>query len=504
MIAPDVVRVADATAAGRWLRAQLGEGAELSADSRAIEPGGGFLAIPGARHDGADFIDDACRRGAAAVVCDAASRGRAPAGVPVLALAGLPRYAGLVAAEYYDHPSTRQRVAAVTGTNGKTSCTQWIAHGWAAMGHRAGVVGTLGAQVLGGTGALAAPTLTTPDAVALQRLLAAFAREAVELAAIEASSIGLDQHRLAGTAVEVAVYTNLSRDHLDYHGDLASYLAAKKRLFAECGARVAVVNGNDARAPDMLAAFGRPGDAIVYGVAPFAAPAGARRLEATGITLRGDAIELAIDGDWGRFGVRLELLGRFNAVNALAVAATWLALGAAIDEIVPALAALVPVAGRMQVLRIPGAPLVVVDYAHTPDAVAQVLAALRPVAQDRGGVLACVLGAGGDRDHGKRPLMGRAAEEGADRVAITSDNPRGESPLAIAEEIRSGMVADPWLVEIDRAAAIGAAIRASGPADVVLVAGKGHEQWQETAGRREPFSDVEVAMAALRDRGAGR
>ena len=491
----------DPAEAGRWLRAQLADDAELSADSRDIGPGDGFIAMPGERHDGRDYIAQARARGAAAVAYDPAGGRRPPSGVPAIAVAGLRREAGQVAAEYYGHPSSRLRVVAITGTNGKTSCSQWVAQGWAAIGRRAGVVGTLGPAVFGDiAGEFAAPSLTTPDAVSMQRLLAAFERGAVDVVAIEASSIGIEQRRLAGTGIEVAVYTNLTRDHLDYHGDMDAYVAAKRRLFADGQARTAVVNGNDAHGASMLAAFDRPGDAIVYGEAPLAVPAGARRLEAVDIIEHGESLELAIDGDWGRFDVRLGLLGRFNASNALAVAGAWLALGIEVDAVAAALAGLVPVTGRMQMLRVADAPLVVIDYAHTPDALAQALGALRPVARARAGTLACVFGAGGDRDPGKRPLMGRAVETGADRVVLTSDNPRSESPQAIADAIRAGLANDPWLIELDRATAIRLAIAAADPADVVLIAGKGHEQWQEIEGRRQAFSDVEVAAAALRDR----
>ncbi|MCO5119980.1 MAG: UDP-N-acetylmuramoyl-L-alanyl-D-glutamate--2,6-diaminopimelate ligase [Burkholderiaceae bacterium] len=487
--------------AGRWLRARLAAGAELSADSRDIRPGDGFVAMPGERHDGRDYIGQAQVGGAAAIAYDPAGGAQPVTGVPAIAVAGLRRDAGLVAAEYYGRPSSRLRVVAITGTNGKTSCSQWIAQGWSAMGRRAGVVGTLGSAVFGDATGFQAPALTTPDAVSMQRLLAAFERAAIDVVAIEASSIGLEQHRLAGTDIEVAVYTNLTRDHLDYHGDMAAYVAAKRRLFADCEARAAVVNGNDAHGATMLEAFARPGDAIVYGEAPLAAPPGVRRLEAIRIVERGESLELAIDGDWGRFDVRLGLLGRFNATNALAVAGAWLALGLEVESVAAGLAGLVPVTGRMQMLRAADAPLAVVDYAHTPDAITHALGALRPVARARDGALVCVLGAGGDRDAGKRPLMGRAAEAGADRVVITSDNPRSESPQAIADAIRNGMAGDPWLVELDRAMAIRLAIAAAEPADVVLIAGKGHEQWQEIDGNRQPFSDAEVAAAALHERG---
>ncbi len=491
----------DPVEAGRWLRGQLGADADLSADSRSIGPGDGFLAMPGERHDGRDYIAQARARGAAAIAYDPVGAAQPSIDVPAIAVPALRRDAGLVAAEYYRQPSSRLRVVAITGTNGKTSCSQWVAQGWARTGGRAGVIGTLGPAVFGDAAEFTAPGLTTPDAVSMQRLLAAFARGAVDVVAIEASSIGIEQRRLAGTGIEVAVYTNLTRDHLDYHGDMAAYVAAKRRLFADCEARAAVVNGNDAHGATMLDAFARPADAIVYGEAPLAVPTGARRLEAIEVVEHGESLELVIDGDWGRFDVRLGLLGRFNAANALAVAGAWLALGLEVDSVVAGLAGLVPVAGRMQTLRVADAPLVVIDYAHTPDAIAQALGALRPVASARGGALACVFGAGGDRDPGKRPLMGSAAEAGADRVVITSDNPRSEAPQAIADAIRAGMASAPWLLELDRATAIRLAIAAADPADVVLVAGKGHEQWQEIDGRRQHFSDAEVAAAALHERG---
>lgn len=488
--------------AGRWLRAHLGADAQLRADSRQIGPGDGFFAVPGGRHDGRDHVGEAEQRGAAAIIFDPDGARQPRAVVPVLALANLRRDAGLVAAEYYGHPARRMRVVAVTGTNGKTSCSQWIARGWTAMAGPAAVVGTLGARTFSGADEFSDTGLTTPDAVSLQGLLAAFARRSVEVVALEASSIGIEQGRLAGTAIEVAVYTNLSRDHLDYHGDMAHYAAAKQRLFSDTEARAAVINAGDAHGAAMLAAFARPQDAILYGEAPLVGPVGVRRLEAVRIVERDAAMELAIDGDWGRWDVRLGLLGRFNASNALAVAATWLALGGEPAAVAAQLAQLRPVEGRMQMLRQAGAPLVVVDYAHTPDALAQTLSALRPVARARAGRLACIFGAGGERDVGKRPLLGKVAADGADRIVVTSDNPRSEPPQQIVDAILAGLSAPPWLVELDRALAIHETIAVADPADVILVAGKGHEQWQEINGQRRPFSDVRVAAAALHERGA--
>jgi UDP-N-acetylmuramoyl-L-alanyl-D-glutamate--2,6-diaminopimelate ligase len=420
--------------------------------------------------------------------------------VPVRAVAGLRELAGAIAAEFHGRPSERMHVVAVTGTNGKTSTAQWVSGGAVAMGRKAAVVGTLGSGIVG---APLTAGLTTPDAPALQSLLAGFASQGVELVCAEASSIGLDQGRLNGTRIEVAAFTNLTRDHLDYHGTLDAYAAAKARLFAWPGLRAAVVNGDDPHCVEMLAALstGADGSAarrIVYGLQP--GQHGARGdavLIGERVIDSGSGLMFSVSGDFGRADVTLPMIGAFNASNALAVLGCWLALGHEFDVAVRALEALAPVAGRMQRIEREGQPLVVVDYAHTPDALANVLGALRPVALGRGGRLWCVFGAGGDRDPGKRPMMGLVAERGADALVITSDNPRAESPFRIVSDIRAGLTREPAVTELERAKAIRRAVFDAAPADVVLIAGKGHETGQVVAGVRLPFSDVEVAGAAL-------
>ena len=338
-----------------------------------------------------------------------------------------------------------------------------------------------------------------------------FVGAGVELVAAEASSIGIEQGRLNGTRIDVAAFTNLTRDHLDYHGTMDAYAAAKARLFAWPGLRAAVVNGDDALATRMLrelpAAEGGATTRVIYGFSP--GQYGARGdavLIAERVVDTGSGLVVTLGGDFGRAEMRLGLLGRFNASNALAVAGCWLALGFEFDVVAQALQTLVPVPGRMQRIEREGHPLVVVDYAHSPDALASVLAALRPVAMGRGGRLWCVFGAGGERDSGKRPMMGLVAERNADLLVITSDNPRGESPFRIVSDIRAGLSREPSLTELDRGAAIRAAITRAEPGDVVLVAGKGHEPYQEVGGARLPFSDVDSAIAALeaRPRGADR
>ena len=498
--------------AGVWLRKVLAPGAQLRLDSREVEAGDAFIAVAGTHADGRDYIAQAIERGAAAIVFDAeplADGARAAATVtaaqipvPNVGIVGLRQAIGHVGAEFYGHPGKRLRVVAVTGTNGKTSCAHWIAHGLAEPGGRgAGLIGTLGSGILAaGDGAeLESFGLTTPDAISLQRMLLRFAQAKVATVTMEASSIGLEQGRLSGVPVEVALFTNLTRDHLDYHGDMASYLAAKRILFATPGLRVAIVTGEDPAAAAMLEAAPRDALRIAYGLSPAAEIGGypVRRLAVARIRDASGATEVAVRGEFGAADIRLELLGRFNVVNALGVAAAWIGLGMPFAEAMQRLESLRPVPGRMQRLELPDAPMAVIDYAHTPDALTNVLEALRPVASARGGRLWCVFGAGGDRDPGKRPLMGFAAEQVADRLVITTDNPRSEEPFRIVSDIRAGLSREPVMTELDRGAAIRGALDAASPADVVLIAGKGHENYQEIGGERLPFDDFEVARGHL-------
>ena len=480
-----------------WLRGVLAPGAALRSDSRAIRPGDAFFAIRGSRDDGRRFVGDAIARGAAAVVYEAQGASEVAVGsVPAIPVESLRGLAGPIASDFHGRPSERMEMVAVTGTNGKTSTSQWVAHGLAGLGRRCAVIGTLGCGPLD---RLEPHDMTTPDALGMQELLARFAADGVDLVAAEASSIGLDQGRLNGTRITIAAYTNLSRDHLDYHGTMQAYAAAKARLFGWPGLRVAVVNGDDEYSPRMLAAASAQSPLrIVYGVAPGQHGAhGDAVLIAERIVEGPAGIGFVLGGDFGRAEVRLRLLGGFNVSNALAVAGCWLGMGIALDQVVQALEALEPVPGRMQMIERPDAPLAVIDYAHSPDALASVLSALRPVANARGGELWCVFGAGGDRDTGKRPLMGLVAERGADRLVVTSDNPRSESPFRIVSDVRAGLSREPAVTELDRRVAIDFALRLSSPRDVVLIAGKGHEEYQEIAGVRHPFSDLAVAHAAL-------
>lgn len=498
-----------------WLHEQLGasardQGCELTLDSRRVLPGDVFLAIKGGSTDGRDYIARAISQGARAVIyearqADAALPLAAGAGVPMLAVEDLASQVAALAAAYYGHPSRHLKIVAVTGTNGKTSCSQWIAQGLQMAGWKVAVVGTLGARVLGEPESAIRTGLTTPDAVALQSMLARFVRQGVQAVAMEASSIGLDQGRMDELAIDTAVFTNLSQDHLDYHKTMQAYLQAKLRLFRWPGLRSAVINADDDASGLVGAALSAQVERLDYsldssmdeGSGAAQAPA---TLRASDIAVQSGGMSFAIALGAQRATVSVPMIGRFNVSNLLAVVGAWLALGLSFEQALDLAARLSPVAGRMQLVSEPGKPLAIIDYAHTPDALRQILATLRPAAQQRGGRLWVVFGAGGDRDAGKRPLMAAIAEELADHLVLTSDNPRSESPFRILSDLRAGLHREPWLTEQDRGLAIERALAAAGPDDLVVIAGKGHEQYQEIGGQRLPFSDLEAARQALAQR----
>lgn len=381
-------------------------------------------------------------------------------------------------------------IVGVTGTNGKTSVTQWIAQALNFLGRKCALVGTLGN---GFPGALVPGPNTTPGAHVLREFLPESVRQGAVACAMEVSSIGLHQNRVADVRFSIAVLTNLTRDHLEYHGTMAAYAAEKMKLFDWPGLRCAVLNLDDP--------FGRKLAADLNGKTPTIGytlhdESGAERvLRATEIEETTQGIAFTVDG------VRIEapVIGRFNVANLLAVIGALLAGGETLPNIAAALRHIVAPPGRMQPLGGDGTPLVIVDYAHSPDALEKVLTTLRPTATARGGKLICVFGCGGERDPGKRPQMGAIAERCADEVVVTSDNPRGEDPQTIIAQIVAGMRRKPR-VEPDRERAIHAAIASADPRDVILLAGKGHEPYQEIAGQRLPFSDLAVAEKALAER----
>lgn len=378
----------------------------------------------------------------------------------------------------------------VTGTNGKTSVTQWTAQALERLGRRCAVVGTLGN---GFPGALVPGPNTTPGAHVLRDLLPEFARQGARACAMEVSSIGLHQNRVAGIAFDVAALTNLTRDHLEYHGTMEEYAAMKRKLFFMPDIGCAVLNLDDAFGRELAAQLAGRVPTIGYTLEN--ASGADRILRAADLAETGTGLSFTLDGQ--RFAA--PVVGRFNVANLLAVTGILLFAGENLADIAAALRDISPPAGRMQTLGGDDAPLVVIDYAHSPDALEKVLTTLRATASARAGRLVCVFGCGGDRDAGKRPLMGAIAERLADAVVLTSDNPRSEDPRAIIAAIRAGMKSAP-ASEPDRAAAIRAAVLAANPRDVVLLAGKGHEPYQEVAGVRLPFSDLDAAKSALAGR----
>jgi UDP-N-acetylmuramoyl-L-alanyl-D-glutamate--2,6-diaminopimelate ligase len=476
----------------------------LTSDSRRVAPGAAFFAWPGEAADGRRYIPQAIERGCAAVVWEREGFAwDAEWRVPNAGVQGLKTQAGFLAHEFYGRPSDALWVCGVTGTNGKTSCTHWIAQVLSRKEIKTGLIGTLGS---GFPGALAANSNTTPDALELQRTLAEMLRAGAQAVAMEVSSHGLDQGRVNGVAFDCALFTNLTHDHLDYHGTMAAYGEAKARLFDAPGLAAAVLNLDDPFGSRLAGRLGARGvRTIGYGFAHARAARDAvsEFVFARDIRVDGANTRIALESSWGEAAATIDQIGQFNVANALGVLGCLVARGMPFQEAAALLEALPPVPGRMQkIAQRPGQPLVVVDYAHSPDALDKALRALHPVAQSRGGRLVVVFGAGGNRDADKRPLMGAIASRLAGRVVLTSDNPRGEDPAAIVAAIRRGVSGD-CVLELDREAAIVSAIEAAAPADVVLVAGKGHEEYQEVAGKRLPFSDARIAEAALGRRGGG-
>jgi UDP-N-acetylmuramoyl-L-alanyl-D-glutamate--2,6-diaminopimelate ligase len=472
---------------------------DLTLDSREVRPGTAFLACRGDRHHGLDFLDQVLARGASAVLwepVEGRAAPRVPDSVAAVAVPHLREQASRIAAHFFGEPSARLRVIGVTGTNGKTTCAWLLAQALARCGRPAAYIGTLGAGRVGAgpdDGVLSG-THTTPDAITLQRLLAGFRDEGMSHVAIEVSSHALVQGRAAAVRFAAAVLTNLTRDHLDYHGTMESYAAAKALLFARDEVSLRVVNADDAFGRSLLARYG---DAIAISTDAGAAQgafAGRSFLCAREQRLTGDGMSFLLESSFGTRRMRSPLIGAFNLANAVTVLGVLLGLGVSIDEAAAQLATLQPPPGRMQRFGGGAAPLVVVDYAHTPDALDKALHALRAHCPDR---LWCVFGCGGDRDRGKRAPMGAIAARLADELVITDDNPRTESPAAIARDILDGVGAHPARVIHDRAAAIAFAVRSARPGDAVLVAGKGHESVQIVGTGQRPFSDAAAVATAL-------
>ncbi|HEX5055364.1 MAG TPA: UDP-N-acetylmuramoyl-L-alanyl-D-glutamate--2,6-diaminopimelate ligase [Gammaproteobacteria bacterium] len=474
----------------------------LSSDSRQVRPGDVFFALSGTRQDGGAFIGMALDRGAVAVihespVDDLLKENARRRQVPMLHDPALREHLGIFAGRFHGDPSRHLKVVAVTGTDGKTSVSHFVAQAidiLTARVHSCGIIGTTGN---GFYKSLTAGTHTTPDALTLQSLLADMLAQKAAYVSMEASSHALEQGRMSGMHIEVAILTNLGRDHLDYHLNLEAYRQAKSRLFAWPDLQSGVLNIQDEFGRDLWDSHHRRYPITVYGIgdADFDLTRAEDWVWGRIAAFHDKGFLLRLSAPEGNFDIEASLLGSFNAKNVLAVASTLRRLNFGMEEIAKAIAKLRPVRGRMQLLEKPGYPSVIIDYAHTPQALETVLKEARRHVTGR---LHCVFGCGGNRDAGKRPLMGGIAARFADRVIVTDDNPRNEPPQKITADILAGC-SNAGSVQVihDRAQAILAALDEAVPGDVVLVAGKGHETYQEIAGVKKPFSDQSVVCTAF-------
>jgi UDP-N-acetylmuramoyl-L-alanyl-D-glutamate--2,6-diaminopimelate ligase len=476
-----------------------------TASSRDSRQGMAFLAYPGAIRDGRDFIGDAVLRGASAVLYEADDFAwKDEWRVPRIAVRGLKQFASAIGGHIYAHPSNALWMVGITGTNGKTSVSQWVAQALNASGKTAAaaaVLGTIGNGLV--SGALQPSDNTTPDALALQRLLREFTDAGATACAMEVSSHGLDQGRVADVKYDVAVFTNLTRDHLDYHGTMETYGEAKAKLFTMRGLNAAVVNVDDVFGREIASRLEKNAERRGVKVIRYAMNGGAKfaNLIATDISISSAGLSFTVRGQHdlsvsGEALVESHILGAFNVSNLLAVIGVLLVSGVSLADAAARIASLDSVPGRMQTIREPKRPLVVVDYAHTPDALEKALSTLAAIVPDKGRLIS-VFGCGGDRDRGKRPQMGAISAKYADFTVVTSDNPRNEDLIRIIDDIEMGVGSAPHDTIADRHQAIFEALNHANANDVVLIAGKGHEDYQIIGEAKHHFSDVEVAREAL-------
>jgi len=471
----------------------------LVADSRCVKAGDTFVAYPGGQTDGRQYIAQAIAAGANAVIWEAKKFVWDEAWqVPHLPVEDLHAHAGELADFVYGAPSKKLWMVGVTGTNGKTTCSHWIARSLNELGRKSALLGTLGNGL---PGALQPTMNTTPEAISVHSLLAEYVAQGVQAVAMEVSSHALAQGRVSAVNYDVALLTNLSRDHLDYHGDMDSYATAKRKLFDWAQLKHAVLNLDDAFGAELAETLrDGPVEVIGYGMSDealrLAERLGIRMVFADHLHMNAQGMTLRIHSSWGGTELCSRLLGRFNAANLLGVLAVLLVSGVSLTDAVRELEQQKAVPGRMQALGGKDKPTVVVDYAHTPDALEKALQALLEITKPGGGKVICVFGCGGDRDRGKRPMMGTVASKLSDECIITSDNPRSESPKAIIDAILFGVTGKYQVIE-DRAHAITRAVSMAQVEDTVLIAGKGHEDYQEINGVKLPFSDKEMVRRAL-------
>ncbi|MEZ7863232.1 MAG: UDP-N-acetylmuramoyl-L-alanyl-D-glutamate--2,6-diaminopimelate ligase [Aeromonadaceae bacterium] len=465
---------------------------EMQLDSRAVKPGDLFIALKGHAVDGRDFIPAAVAQGAAAVLYQPDEAASLPVStIPCIPVPHLGAHLSALAGAFYGEPGKQLQLVGVTGTNGKSTTTQLIANWRSLLGGTAGVMGTIGNGLFG---QLTPCENTTASALAIQQELARQLAQGADLVAMEVSSHGLVQGRVAALPFAVAAFTNLSRDHLDYHGTMEAYAAAKRTLFSRLPARDCVLNGDDAVAQVWLREMP---DAVTYSLDSGVAPRGGRFVEVTGLTFHDRGFSAEIDSSWGPGELRVPLLGRFNVANTLAALACLLVLGYDLKALLAVAPQLQPVTGRMECFGGGDRPLVVVDYAHTPDGLEKALEAARLHCRGR---LFCVVGCGGDRDRGKRPMMAAIAERLADRTILTDDNPRTEDPAQIIRDMQAGLQAPNVVtVEHQREAAIRLALQQAGAGDLVLVAGKGHEDYQIIGKQKLMYSDRETVAQLVKE-----
>lgn len=466
----------------------------IALDSRQVKANTLFIACRGEQYDGRSYINEAINNGAVAIIAEAEGADAVlplTSKISILRIPKLHQLLGTIATRFYNDPTATLNVIGITGTNGKTSCSHFIARALQKHGKKCGIIGTLG---MGFPDQLITTNLTTPDALTLQREFAELKQQGAQAVAMEVSSHSLVQQRVNNIHFKIAVFTNLTRDHLDYHGSMENYAAAKQKLFEMPGLQYAVINVDDAYGQEYLKQL--PGTVKPYGYSIADTTANIPLVRAKKIVLTAQGFHAQIESPWGSGELKSQLLGRFNLSNLLAVLTTLLLLEIPINAALEYLAEMTMVPGRMQVLHQANHPMVVVDYSHTPDALEKALIALR---EHCSGKLWCVFGCGGERDRGKRPLMAQAAEKLSDHVIVTDDNPRRESSQAIIQEITEGFFNTNTATVIpDRRVAITHAIKSADKQDVILIAGKGHESYQIIGTEKLPFSDMDVAMEVLK------
>ena len=474
----------------------------IQLDSRLVNTGDLFIACFGRSHDARNFIDQAIRKGCGAVLAEFTSgmnRLEVRANVPIIGVENLSKKVSEIASRFYHHPSSQLKVIGITGTNGKTSCSKFIATALQKLGYRCGMMGTLGCGV---PDALEKTLLTTPDAVLAQRQLAQMVSKNCEHVAMEVSSVGLDQKRVEAIRFDTAVFTNLTRDHLDYHKTMSEYAESKRKLFQWPGLKSAVLNLDDEFSLSLINSIRKEVEIFTYSVSNRNAS-----VYSESLTFSKSGYSALVNTPFGCKKLSGELLGRFNFSNVLAVIATIISLMARensgrldLAKIIDSISSLSSADGRMEIVNSPNEITTIVDYAHTPDSLKNALETLKCHSK---GEIWCVFGCGGNRDEGKRPIMGEIAELFADHIVITDDNPRNEPGDRIVSQILSGIQTHHNVSIIrNRAKAISHVIASASPADLILIAGKGHETYQEISGRRVIFSDKAHAKSALKARGS--